>query len=1020
VTALTEAFVAVKPDMDKFGPEVKKKLAKIDARKEGASVAGRFGVGFNGAFGGIVKHSAGLFVGAFAAIKGAQVFGGFIKDAAESAKVSRLTTAVIKSTGGAAKITAGQVGDLATAISNKTGADDETIQSGANLLLTFTNIRNAVGKNNDIFNQATSTVTDMAAALNGGEVSASGVKSASIQLGKALNDPIKGVTALQKVGVSFTDDQKKQIKTLVESGKTMEAQKVILAELNKEFGGAAAAAGDPFVRLKTIMGNLGEEIGGYLLPVASKFADWVSGKAIPGLSALFGLFKSGDVAGFAKAFNVAPDSGLIKFLTGLRSIAITVFTTVKDGINGFVTAFKEGGGEVQTTGFYGFMERLGLIAQKTFGFFKTEVIPRLKDFAGFVKDEVVPRLKDFGGFLKDTVVPAVGNLISAFKPLAGDVANAVGALADKLWPVLQDVGGFIKDTVVPAIKDFTGWLKDNSTVVGAVAVGIGAAVAALYIYKGVVATISAVTKAWTAIQAAFNVVMSLNPIGVIIIALVALAAGLVYAYKKSETFRNVVNGVFNAVKDVAGKVFGAVVGFVKGAIDWVKKNWPLLLGVLTGPIGLAVVLIAQHWQAIKDGARTAIAFVVDKFLFLVQSLINGAATAFGWVPGLGPKLKEAASKFETFRKDVNTKLAGINDQEVTITPVVLAAQAARRKSVQDRLDRTDSHYATGGRVRGPGTGTSDSIPAMLSNGEHVWTAREVSAAGGHGAVEQMRASVIKGFAKGGAVKFDVTGQFPNTTRAANSIAATAVAVAKPIAQALGNALGGISPGLKGVLAFVKSQVGKPYVWGGVGPGGYDCSGLVSAAINVALGRRPYSRIGATGSMPWPMFASGPGAFEVGWFTGSPGHTAATVNGVNIESRGGRGVVMGAAARGARNALFTRHAHVKGFAGGGRVSGSGGDAAFDVLDPRGKAFAGREVLRALGIEDFDTGGRWRSGTLGVNLSGKTETVVPGDGPMTVQLSRHDRQLLRAVADRSITLDGRRVDEAFSRRALGGGY
>jgi hypothetical protein len=58
------------------------------------------------------------------------------------------------------------------------------------------------------------------------------MKSSAIQLGKALNDPIKGVTALQRVGVSFTQSQKDQIKTLVESGDTMDAQKIILGELS--------------------------------------------------------------------------------------------------------------------------------------------------------------------------------------------------------------------------------------------------------------------------------------------------------------------------------------------------------------------------------------------------------------------------------------------------------------------------------------------------------------------------------------------------------------------------------------------------------------------------------------------------------------------------------------------------------------------------------------------------------------------------------------------------------------------
>ena len=70
----------------------------------------------------------------------------------------------------------------------------------------------------------------------------------AIQLGKALNDPIKGITALTRVGVTFTEQQKDQITTLVESGKTIDAQKIILGELQKEFGGSAEAQTTPRTR----------------------------------------------------------------------------------------------------------------------------------------------------------------------------------------------------------------------------------------------------------------------------------------------------------------------------------------------------------------------------------------------------------------------------------------------------------------------------------------------------------------------------------------------------------------------------------------------------------------------------------------------------------------------------------------------------------------------------------------------------------------------------------------------------
>lgn len=240
-----------------------------------------------GAISGLTKGFVAL--GAVAGVGG--LLKGFIDEAEESRKIGRLTAQVIKTTGGAAKVTAGQVGDLATAISNKTGIDDEAIQSASNLLLTFTNVRNEVGKGNDVFSQATKIATDMGVAL-GQEP-----KAAAIQLGKALNDPIKGVTALSKVGVSFTKQQKDQIKTLVKSGNVLGAQKIILSELGREFGGAAEAAATPSQKLAVTMGNLKEKIGTALLPIVDRLANFMMHKVVPAVERLVTQFRNGEGAG---------------------------------------------------------------------------------------------------------------------------------------------------------------------------------------------------------------------------------------------------------------------------------------------------------------------------------------------------------------------------------------------------------------------------------------------------------------------------------------------------------------------------------------------------------------------------------------------------------------------------------------------------------------------------------------------------------------------------------------------------
>lgn len=188
---------------------------------------------------------------------GVQQLIGFGQQAVDLAKaedaINAQTVAAIRSTGGVANVTAAQVDSMAMSIMRETGVSDESIKTGENLLLTFTGIRNEVGAGNDIFNQATAAVTDMSVAL--GEDS----KSAAIQLGKALNDPIKGVTALQRVGVSFTASQRDQIKAMVDAGDTMGAQKLILHELNTEFGGSAKAFGESSAGAWAKVGNAVEE-----------------------------------------------------------------------------------------------------------------------------------------------------------------------------------------------------------------------------------------------------------------------------------------------------------------------------------------------------------------------------------------------------------------------------------------------------------------------------------------------------------------------------------------------------------------------------------------------------------------------------------------------------------------------------------------------------------------------------------------------------------------------------------------
>lgn len=217
----------------------------------------------------------GAAVGAAAGIIGFKL----ASAAYESQKVMAQTTAIIKATGGAAGVTATQVSNLSEKLAMQIGVDDELIQKSANLLLTFKQVQNQVGANNNIFDRAVITAQDLGNVFGSAD-------AAAMQLGKALSDPEKGITALRRAGINFTEAQKEQIKTLVQSGDLLGAQKLILAEVESQVGGTAAATATGFDRMRVAMGNVAEEFGAILIPYIEKFANFVVQKVVPYLTKL--------------------------------------------------------------------------------------------------------------------------------------------------------------------------------------------------------------------------------------------------------------------------------------------------------------------------------------------------------------------------------------------------------------------------------------------------------------------------------------------------------------------------------------------------------------------------------------------------------------------------------------------------------------------------------------------------------------------------------------------------------------
>lgn len=498
----------------------------------------------------------GLAVGTGAVVAAGVAWAGTTAQALARVETLGAATAnVISSTGGAAGRTKAQVEGLAGSIEKLSGLEAETVQEGQNLLLTFTNIKGAN------FDRATQAMADLGVAMNKGKLEGVDLQSSALQLGKALNDPIKGISALSRVGVSFTAAQKEQVQAMVAAGDAAGAQSIILAELERQFGGAAAAAGDTaagkWAKIQNIFGEVSETVLGFLLPAMHAVADWITTEGLPRFEA-FGAWVSGTL------------------------------------------------------------------------------IPAIKDLAARFREDVLPRLRDTARWLAENVVPAIASL-----------------------------AGWITGTLVPALVSFGGWVRDNADWLKALAVAVGLLVVGIGGYIKVMALWKAAKTAAIAVQAAWNAVMAANPVGLLILAIAALVAGLVYFFTQTETGKAIVAsawaGIQSAIEAVtswwsetalpaitgtwdaitgafrAGK--DAVVGFLEDALSWVVRVWSY------SPLGL----IVTNWSRILEFFRGLPAAVGRLFTAAGVWLVNAGSSI---INGLKSGIDRAWTNVLAFITDI--------------------------------------------------------------------------------------------------------------------------------------------------------------------------------------------------------------------------------------------------------------------------------------------------------------------------------------------------------------------------------
>jgi hypothetical protein len=280
------------------------------------------------------------------------------------------------------------------------------------------------------------------------------------------------------------------------------------------------------------------------------------------------------------------------------------------------------------------------------------------------------------------VFAAVGD---ALENLAGPIANVVNALVKGLAPALPGIitligqlSGIITDLVSAGLAVMLTALAKVINFLGPV----------LPLIVDVVAAI----KLWTIAQGLLNVMLDANPIGLVVLAVAALVGAIVELVNHWTT-------VWGTIKSVA-----------EDAWNFIYNGWGKYLLPLLGPAGLLVlglIEVYQHWQtiwgdikaifddfaaAVLSLAQTAVqgfGLIVNAFLDLVSVIINGAAKAFGWVPGVGSLLRGAASSFDDFKTSVSNDFG---DASSAIQGLI------------DKLEGIPAHVSTDINVSGTGSG----------------------------------------------------------------------------------------------------------------------------------------------------------------------------------------------------------------------------------------------------------------------------------------------------------------------------
>jgi hypothetical protein len=437
-----------------------------------------------------LKGIAAVVGGAYATAKVVEFGKASVQAATESEQATSRLRQVFKSMGDTTGKAADAAIDYAGALSKKIGVDDEAIMASQALLATFGKVSDETARQAGIFDRATKAAADLAAAGFGS------MDQNAKQLGKALQDPIKGINALARSGVTFTDTEKERIKTLVEANKVTEAQRIVLGAVEKQVGGTAEATATSQEKMAVAYDEVQESVGRGLLPILQQLspvlisiADFTAKNTTLVLAlggAMLGAVVAIKAVTLAQTLlNVAMSANVIGLIViGIAALIAAAILLAKnwDKVSAVVSAGFDKIKGAAVAVFNWIKANWPLLVSILGGPMVAAVVAIARNW-----DTISDTVRGVVSAVKSALQGLLGWLTGTFKAALGGVTHAIGAVFDF-------IADGARDAYAAVVRNLNGLVNFIEGIVGKVRS------AASSVAHGIASPINAVLRAWNAIE----------------------------------------------------------------------------------------------------------------------------------------------------------------------------------------------------------------------------------------------------------------------------------------------------------------------------------------------------------------------------------------------------------------------------------------------------------------------------------------------------------------------------------------